>query len=268
MVHLSSMLIAFRYLDEPDENRAFLIYQFPPAVSESEQDVRTLHALINASNGNVPSPKPSLNERFGIAYILVNTLLSIHASNWLHKNIWSRSIAIFTPTQHSTQRSLVPYLAGWESARTTTSASLLVETIDPEQLLYRHPERYPDPQGKARNAFSAEHDLYALGVVLLEIGLWRTLSSISQFAKGIASSRRSGKLPPGERIKRDLVSRAEDGSLAREMGVEYAKAVARCLKSSFIMQDIDLKEDGWTDKGLQRGFREQVVEVIHGGVKP
>lgn len=261
------MLIPFSYLDEPDENRAFLIYQFPPAVSESEQDVRTLYALINASNGNIPSSKPSLNERFGIAYVLANTLLSIHASKWLHKNIWSRSIAIFTPTQHSTQRYLIPYLAGWESARTTTSASLLVETIDPEQLLYRHPERYPDLQGKTQKVFSAEHDLYALGVVLLEIGLWRTLSSISQFAKGIASSRRSGKLPPGERIRRDLISRAEDGSLAREMGIEYAKAVARCLKTTFGTRDGDLEEDSWRDEGLQRGFREQVVEVIREGVK-
>jgi len=38
-----------------------------------------------------------------------------------------------------------------------------------ENNIYRHPER----QGKPQTTFKTIHDLSALGIVLLEIGLWK-----------------------------------------------------------------------------------------------
>src|SRR5437762_12139836 len=48
------------------------------------------------------------------------------------------------------------------------------ESTDFEHNVYRHPERWGLPTVR----FQPIHDVYALGVVLLEIGLWRRASSV------------------------------------------------------------------------------------------
>ncbi|KAF4540152.1 Het-s domain protein [Lasiodiplodia theobromae] len=59
---------------------------------------------------------------------------------------------------------------------------------DLERNLYRHPDR----QGRPKTSFSKLHDIYALGVVLLEIGLWEMALSLYQ--------RAARRLPPGQTL--------------------------------------------------------------------
>ncbi|PYH98151.1 hypothetical protein BO71DRAFT_480692 [Aspergillus ellipticus CBS 707.79] len=52
----------------------------------------------------------------------------------------------------------------------------------------------PSPScGAPTRQFSRQHDIYALGVVLLEIGLWKTISRL--FESRLQEGQRTGKLP-------------------------------------------------------------------------
>jgi hypothetical protein len=66
----------------------------------------------------------------------------------------------------------------------------------------------------------AKHDIYALGVVLLEIGLWRTLST--QFAEPIARVSGNGILPTDASTFSQLSEPAGSDELKQDMGIEYA----------------------------------------------
>lgn len=110
--------------------------------------------------------------------------------------------------------------------------------------MYRHPERQMHPQ----KPFAKVHDMYALGVVLLEIGLWRPVLSLEKDSfKRVNDPRR---------IQEYLMKKAER-SLPSQMGERYKDVVVRCLTGNFSIDD-DNKED----LKLQQAFRVQVIEVL------
>lgn len=90
------------YIDQPDEERHTFLYRLPTAQEVGGQELVTLHSFINAEDSETRRPlkRPSLNDRFTMAHCLALSLSNIQASNWVHKNIWSRGILLFlnTPT--------------------------------------------------------------------------------------------------------------------------------------------------------------------------
>jgi hypothetical protein len=95
----------------------------------------------------------------------------------------------------------------------------LAEDMAPERNIYRHPER----QGAPSKSFSKVHDIYALGVVLLEVGLWKPAMDIFKETFGFE--------PTYETMKK-----AQEGfrgvaekQLKHFMGPAYSEAVAACL---------------------------------------
>ena len=59
-----------------------------------------------------------------------------------------------------------PWILGFESSRPEGELSYGPTEIYPERDVYRHPDR----QGQVKMQFTKLHDIYALGVILLEIG--------------------------------------------------------------------------------------------------
>ncbi|KAI9858822.1 MAG: hypothetical protein M1813_007289 [Trichoglossum hirsutum] len=251
------------YLDQPENYRAIFLYQLPPSYDPRiTPSVITLHDLMSNLTTDAPTPrhtsKPSLGNRFYLAHTLALTVLNIHGSGWVHKNIWSRGVVVLPSNPilgSGSQPYPIPYLAGWGLARPSVASTVLAINTDVEPNFYRHPSR----QGQPKTAFTAEHDIYALGVVLLEIALWRTISSV--FRKQIDKATVEGRLPPPDMVKKALLDKARM-DIPREMGEEYAKAVEKCLKGDFC-----LGEDGEERTALSVAFRETVVEVIARGVK-
>ncbi|KAL8774236.1 MAG: hypothetical protein Q9209_000987 [Squamulea sp. 1 TL-2023] len=121
--------------------------------------------------------KPSLNERRDIALALAETMLQLHTSGWLHKGIRSDNVLYFDTDDSRWDFSNAngPFLAGYEYARPTTAHTEAMPAV-PEQEMYRHPKG----QGLTRATFRRSFDLFALGCVLLEIGLWCDLLNILQ----------------------------------------------------------------------------------------
>ena len=261
------------FMDQPLEERAALFYKLPSSGPSIETPkLTTLHGLINTIEPRTRRPlkKPALGNRFVLAHGLALTLLNVHGSGWVHKNIWSRGVLLFPTTSDKSASSptpasikdltleetksitrLLPFLSDWGYARPAQAGTELRGDFEVEPNLYRHPER----QGKPTYQFTKLHDIYAVGVVLLEIGIWRTMSQVLE--KNIKDAERDGKLPRSREVRAGLLNLARS-ELAKEMGEGYAAAVLKCLTGKL--------GDG-NDIDLSLSFKEQVVEAIALGMQ-
>ncbi|CRG84425.1 hypothetical protein PISL3812_01714 [Talaromyces islandicus] len=262
------------FIDQAEWERSAFIYKLPLAATTGDETANliTLHGLINKLDpatkrllGKLP-----LGDRFNIAHCLALTVLNVHGSRWVHKNIWSRGILLFekagdrgvrplfpskrqsTDAENSTTKAqILAFLGDWGYARPEEEGTEMRPDFEIEPNFYRHPDR----QGKPRYQFRPKHDIYALGVVLLEIGLWKTVSQL--FAKPIQDAQKSGKRPKAEDVLAALVSLAQT-ELPKEMGESYAVAVSSCLLGKF---------KGSSDMELSLDFKETVVDAIVQGRK-
>lgn len=272
------------YKDDVRAKRMTFLYKLPLPPDgtswryDSGNTLATLHTLITKADKKTKRAfKPPLADRYSIANSLALTVLNIHGSLWIHKNIWSHGILLFlqdkngstyplgatteisgpTPTIAATKDGAKPrllaFLGDWGYSRRIDGFTDMNVDFDIEANLYRHPER----QGKPKRQFSRIHDIYALGVVLLEIGLWRTVSQL--FDKQIHEIRQTAetKLLKAKDVTATLTSLAKR-ELPKEMGERYASAVLACLTGDF-------HKDGDVDLSLD--MKDKVVDVTALGVK-
>ncbi|KAI9734821.1 MAG: hypothetical protein M1834_001899 [Cirrosporium novae-zelandiae] len=254
-----SYLQCMGYLDEPTKSRFVFLYELPQ-LRPGKAELKTLHDFINDTQP-YPSMKPALGSRFLLAHRLATAVFNTHSFGWLHRNIWSRGIIIFPGDESSRSldsippsQPIIPYLLGWDTARSSEPNMELPVDLEVEQNFYRHPRQ----QGKPRFEFMKEHDIYALGVVLLEIGIWRTVSSFCRNQIRIASGK--GILPL-ERTTSWYLDYVKT-TLTAEMGRAYSDAVSLCLTGKF---GVDNDDDQKTILSLV--FREKVIEVMAKGLK-
>jgi hypothetical protein len=137
-----------------------------------------------------------------------------------------------------------PSVLGFEFSRPEIDFSSGFSDLCVERDVYRHPER----QGRPGKVFNKIHDIYALGVVLLEIGLWQRAITLEK--QGFRTHREP------KVIKAQLLRHAER-RLGDKMGEKYQQVVITCLNADFGVRD-DTKED----LKLQQAFRTQVVDVL------
>ncbi|KAJ6142583.1 hypothetical protein N7471_002036 [Penicillium samsonianum] len=256
------------FIDQPIQERSVFLYKLPASDTVTGPSLTTLHAFINAvdSSNKRPLKRPTLNDRFSMAHSLALTLCNVHASSWVHKNIWSRGILLFVETSEDVSSSglyelrlsipspgnrIVSYLGDWGYARSVQQGTDMRSDFEVEPNLYRHPSR----QGRPTHQFSRLHDIYALGVVLLEIGLWVTLSRLMEVK--IREAENSGRLPRPKKVVDGLMGLAVQG-LPKEMGAGYMRAVLSCLKGDF------RKTEGLA---LAVDFQEKVVDVLKAGME-
>jgi hypothetical protein len=114
-----------------------------------------------------------------------------------------------------------PNLVGFEYARHKEDGTTFTYDSDFEKNLYRHLDR----QGRPTVAFKTAHDVYALGPIPLEIGIWKPLRSIWQESVD-KIEQITGKIPQhnSKLIKGYFVQAAK--GLAHTMGPAYAEAVS------------------------------------------
>ena len=151
-----------------------------------------LQELSSPSNAQLPSLRtlrelldgitcPSLNSRLSYAITILEALLQLHTSGWLHKEFRSDNILfILSSFDHIDDFVLAPMrIAGYANAR----ADEPFESTEPleselEADLYRHPACLQQPRESFRRTF----DIFSVGCILLEIGLWCKLSALFQRA--------------------------------------------------------------------------------------
>jgi len=144
---------------------------------------------------------PSLTERFSLAKGLITAVYHLHSTSWMHKGISSVNIIFFQNINNPASRAYDfhnPFLEGFTHARqNSVGGSRIYVGSDPIQSyrrsdrskwkraeflsrVYRHPayllHKAVQEPGYLCHRF--RHEYYALGLVLLEIGLWRSLEHI------------------------------------------------------------------------------------------
>ncbi len=153
-----------------------------------------MHTIIEAEGLSKDLYRLSLDDRYSSARCIAQSIGVFHSDDWVHKTIRSQSIVFFQKTDHSNANYLVRdlYLVNFEYTRLECDNTLLDYDLEFEKDLYRHPER----QGIPSKPFSKLHDLYALGVVLLEIGMWQSAKSIYESASWKKQVTASTRLSP------------------------------------------------------------------------
>ena len=238
------------YLKDTDACRYGLVYQLPeyirkfrastlaPKIKESQIAARcrptNLSDILTAAEIN-PDSILELGLRFQIAKHLVNSVHWMHTAGWLHQNIRSSNLLFFPeqsrfglwPSELKPQRLDFsrPYLMGvgdeiMENEQLRDHAAARSRSTSPKLPgyvgfdIYQHPAKLSHPS----RAYSPTFDVYSVGLLLLEIGLWQRL----------ASFHRADDKP--ESFRKRLIE-VETGHLRGQCGAVYAEVVKRCLSA-------------------------------------
>jgi hypothetical protein len=234
-------LTCLRYFHEPQHGRYGLIFEIPEG---SRQYPISLRDIINRI---LVRFKPTLDQRFQIAYKIGKAISKWHLVDWVHQGIASHNVVFFYDKIYGVDFSK-PYLCGFEYSRESGSPSTSRSVENFELNVYRHPDR----QGIPTKSHRKEHDIYAYGILLLEIGLWKLVekffndkdrTSISPYQMGQKILKTSKEL------------------LSHSMGSRYEEATNVCLSGDFGVEQDDLAQTR-----LAAAFETLILEKIEQGV--
>lgn len=208
---------------------------------------QSLRQSLLSSNGIA-----SLNRRLRIAKELVRSISHVHTFKLVHKNVRPESVLLFEDAASS--RCLTG-LVGFVGTRCADGPSAMLGDLQWHKNLYRHPSR----QGEdAVDSYMIQHDIYSLGVCLLEVGLWESFVSYTdqldpEPGLGLDPMRAwlvdngYGERACASHLKMFLTETARK-RLPLVMGERYTDIVTTCL--TFLDKD----EDGiGNDDGLDDG---------------
>lgn len=223
----TAVLPCLGHFHDEKRHRYALVFRYP-----DDHSIASPTSLGDRLRSDQPQRiRPDLDYRFRLARSLALTLHQMFCVNWLHKHISSDNILLF---EHSADFASLdqPYVCGFGLARRDTKLevserlpSVYQDTYRSiEQRLYQHPDRNSD-SGPPR--YRVEYDVYSLGVLLLEIGLWCSAGRI---------------LKDCQTEDLDVVARELKKTYAPElrsrMGKTYADIVLWCLEGSVDGNDI------------------------------
>ncbi|RYC79061.1 hypothetical protein BFJ63_vAg18058 [Fusarium oxysporum f. sp. narcissi] len=206
---------------DPDHCQFGLVQKLPFPTSKTW----TLETLLLSKGPNsvrLPAMH-SLSDRFRFAQRLATSLFFIHSTGFIHKNMSSQSVYVFEREGSSDKDNFPyslgePYLLGfgWVRSQDGWSDNFRRPKGEWSKDIYEHPYRLAAEPPLPR--YINTYDVYGLGVVLLELGLWRP---ITRYENKFAA------LAPEERRKM-LVDIAEDLNIT--MGPKYRSVVQWCLQ--------------------------------------
>ncbi|KAJ5127737.1 hypothetical protein N7448_008516 [Penicillium atrosanguineum] len=221
-------------------------FQFIFEIPEGLDSPKTIRTLLTEK------PECSLSKRVQLAKQLTRSVMFVHTTGFVHKGIRPETIVVFSQNGQDMGPS---FLIGFEQVRRAEAQTSFLGDLQWERNLYRHPVR----QGLwSEEAFTMQHDIYSLGVCLLEIALWRSFVELEGDAATPWSDLRIGTAicekdarRGGFAIKKQLTMLAK-ARLPALVGDRYTDIVLACLgcldkneDNVFDMQGIDTRdEDG------------------------
>lgn len=200
----------------------------------------------------------ALGQRIHLAWLLATAVEQFHRVGWVHKNIRSDVIAFMavgreTPKPDAAapaQESPVgrfdlgkPYLFGFEYARAGDGTTFLGEDHSLANNLYRHPDRW----GRPTSRFEKSHDMYALGVVLLEIALWKDVGVVFKTFL-------DGAPVVAAEVAEAMMQRCRK-TLPHQVGDVFAQSILTCL-------EFGARTKGLGEYEAQVYFQENVVRLL------
>lgn len=181
------------YFEDPMQPRFGLVYELPMSVYSGPADlhkpvdeltpVTLLSVLQTGSRSlhNSNSATPPLEDRFRLAFTLGVTFSKIHAEDFVHKNVNSSNILVFKKSkrQSANSRALQYSLRSPVICSFDIFSEFDIESAQTSQKLniYRHPDD-PKSTGIGDKQYIPQYDMYSLGLILLEVGLWQPLADL------------------------------------------------------------------------------------------
>ncbi|KAI4174613.1 MAG: hypothetical protein LQ343_002186 [Gyalolechia ehrenbergii] len=233
------------WIEDTRRTRVALVYEIPlpdldPSLGRSRRlKVFTLLSFLHHGADTDSNNMPSLEDRFRLAFNLASTLLHLHAKKLFHRNINSRNVVFFisgnteiSGTTKPWKRGLIrrPFLTAFDQCSEDVLGELEESFIS---NIYRHPE-YERGQ---RSRFKPFHDIYSLGLILLEIGLWMPISKLwkTRYTRSQFKHR---------------LQTIYTKKLAGKCGSKYMNVVEFCLKADdqdYMVKDMDPIQSGQID---------------------
>ena len=139
-------------------------------------------------------------------------------------------------------------MVNFEYSRPESGSTSLSRDEDEQKILYRH----PDLQDSTDSPSAKIHDLYALGVVLLEIAIWETAHSIRQRAQ--RASGQSGQIGLNAKGLQKLYVSTANKKIAHFMGDSYLSVVLACLDTKY--------RDQTSRTDFTRIFNNEVIQKL------
>jgi len=182
-----------------------------------------------------------LGTRFQMATALTMTFFRLHSVSWLHKSLRSDNVLLFGTDDQDDHGLEQPYVCGFDFSRqdsplemTENIPSVLYDQhVNRDHRLYRHPDLQPrlledhaineeDQAGTQKSCcrYCKAYDIYSLGIILLEIGLWRPIGDHWKKNDSYDTFQ--------DRLWRELVP-----ELRYRMGKTYFNVVKKCLTGNF-----------------------------------
>jgi hypothetical protein len=169
------------YIDDLEDARFGFVFRCPaPRLFGYPSQARSLNWILSSN-----LKLPALEVRFHLARTLARTLFMFHCAHWLHKDFSSHNVAFAskTETAHDNEEADLtsPFVLGFTYSRPEDHEGISSELRDEdseEAGLYQHPQLTAFHKCHAAPRYSRLFDIYALGCVLLEIGLWRPLKDL------------------------------------------------------------------------------------------
>ncbi|KAJ4262924.1 hypothetical protein NW762_006537 [Fusarium torreyae] len=197
------------------------------------------------SRRNVQHPLPSLNQRLQLASKLAMGFYTFLLTRWHHERFSSLHIAFLVDQAAALTSSELaalapldlglPIIGGFAISRpdspTESSISAPVEDVE---AVYLHPEvrqrirsgaTTTQEQSGERTRYQRIHDIYALGLLLVEIGFWKPIARAAESGSG--GKVNASSLTPKD-FKRAVIKKTRS-DMAFWMGETYRDVTLRCL---------------------------------------
>lgn len=209
----------------------------------------------------------SLSDRLEMAKQLVSAVYYVHLYGFVHKNIRPETILSLAKT--AAGEGPIPctaFLVGFQVIRNADGRTYPVTDTRWETNLYRHPLR----QGTVVDYYVMQHDIYSLGVCLLEIGLWEPfvtygLDGVAQPSPVLAGGMSRDEDPFA--LKEHLVTVSRSSALRAKMGNKYSSVVETCL-TCLDADNVDFgdEKEFQDEDGVAVGVRyiEKVLGILNG----
>lgn len=210
-----------RYV-EPVSGRPFsfdFVFRIPEELSSEPKSLRTYLSS---------SLELTLTERFELAKQMAKSISYVHTLGFVHKNLRPETVLGFPKIGSGSD---LFFLVGFENIRTADGRTLRSGDSTWEKNLYRHPHR----QGlNPEDIYTMQHDIYSLGVCLLEVGLWESFllyddSTTAPLPAAALSVTLDGPVCKQPALMKEHLVALARRDLPKRMGVRYEQLVINCL---------------------------------------
>ncbi|KAL6244527.1 hypothetical protein RBB50_008769 [Rhinocladiella similis] len=250
-----------------------LIYSLPwltdhesPSSPTALPNVVSLSTVL--SDNSLKKADPTTRRQ--IACALAEVILQLHTAGWLHKQIRPNNILLtnFIESQWPGVQSYQgPFLVGYGYSRQNEPREISDALLEDADLrLYRHPMSVDlEEQRDSRDKYRPRFDLYSLGMVLLEVALWKPLKAIIPGTFSLVMHQKS--FEPASVLLELQGNGARDSVLAEveySEGSGFANIIRWCLDPREFIQTIEtddqLEQDEFLDTTVT--LQEAVLAVL------